>query len=302
MRMWLYFLAATIAASRSLSVQSFSIPRTSATAEGFDYNNNQDICKCQGRKEIVLHLQEPESQSSLSYDDADGASKGFVSTLTAIINSMSTSSQLKKVTAGEDEETTDQSNTLSRGSPYGSPPTSPAELMERIQMDYVKRNYLWTGDLDLSCFEESCRFRDPTISFVGTDTFRENTQNLVPLVNAFVTECRSDLLSIRQDVECIQTRWNMVGSLTGSRFLFWKPKIDVIGRTKFWFRPSSSLPTDRTSSDNSADAGSASKSSSPYFQVYYYDEEWEIPAYQALLQLITPPGTFPNSQRKLEEK
>ena len=33
---------------------------------------------------------------------------------------------------------------------------------------------------------------------------------------------------------------------------------------------------------------SASSLASSSLQVYYYDEEWEIPAYQALLQIITP--------------
>lgn len=270
-----------LASTWLLPVQSFSIPFMSATER---------------RMHVVLNLEEPENLSSLSYDDADGTSKGIVSTLTAIVNSLSTNSRNET-----NRETTDQSTTslLGEGSlSMSAPPTSPGELMERIQMDYVERNYLWTGDLDLSCFEEMCRFKDPTISFVGTDTFRKNTQNLVPLVNAFVTDCRSDLLSIQQSDDYIQTRWNMVGTLAGSRFLFWKPKIDVIGRTKFWFRP---IPADSTGDGdvNNTNAETVSRSSSsPSFQVYYYDEEWEIPAYQALLQLLTPPGTFPNSQKK----
>ena len=55
----------------------------------------------------------------------------------------------------------------------------------------------------------------------------------------------------------------MVGDLTG---LFWKPRIDVIGRTKFWFK-----------TDENGDV-----------RVYFYDEIWEMPAAKALLQLITP--------------
>jgi len=46
-----------------------------------------------------------------------------------------------------------------------------------------------------------------------------------------------------------------------------------VGRTKFWY---------------GTDGGSP-------FQVYYYDEEWEIPAWKALLQIVTPAGTIPNA-------
>jgi hypothetical protein len=77
----------------------------------------------------------------------------------------------------------------------------------------------------------------------------------------------------------------MVGELNG---LFWKPKIDVIGQTKFWFRRT-------TVDDSSSNANGEEEVQASFLQVYNYDEEWEIPAYQALLQLITPAGTFPNS-------
>jgi hypothetical protein len=56
----------------------------------------------------------------------------------------------------------------------------------------------------------------------------------------------------------------MVGDLK----LPWRPRIDVIGRTKFRFQQQ--------------DGG---------YQVYSYDEVWEMPAGNALLQLITPAGT-----------
>ena len=63
----------------------------------------------------------------------------------------------------------------------------------------------------------------------------------------------------------------MVGELNA---IPWKPKIDVIGRTKFWYKQEDGC-------DN--------------FRVVFYDEEWEIPAGKALLQLITPSGTIANS-------
>ena len=47
------------------------------------------------------------------------------------------------------------------------------------------------------------------------------------------------------------------------------------GRTKFWFKRDINAP------------GS--------YRVYFYDESWEIAAFQALLQLITPANTFPST-------
>lgn len=146
--------------------------------------------------------------------------------------------------------------------------------MLRIQDDYVKRNYLWTGDIDLACFDKNCKFTDPTISFESRDTFVRNTANLKVLVDKLtdVGGTASKLLDISVTDDYVESRWNMVGDLTG---LPWKPKIDVIGRTKFWFR------------DNQGTG----------LQVYFYDEAWEMPAGKALLQLITPGGKTPGTSQ-----
>lgn len=223
---------------------------------------------------------ENDTGSSLSnYKDSDGASKGIVGSLTGIVN---------KVSATREQRDQPSSSLEAK-----SAPQTPEELLDRIQKDYTERNYLWTGDLDLDCFFKECVFTDPTISFVGTDKFTENTQNLVPIVEAFAEDYRSDLLSISLgsdqkpnnenvldaidgDGYFVESRWNMVGSLTASPLFFWKPKIDVIGRTKFWFRRDDSTP----------DGG---------YKVYFYDESWEIAAWKALLQIITPAGTFPST-------
>lgn len=209
----------------------------------------------------ILGLHQQRRQSALweRFEDSDRASKGFVSTLTAFVN-----------TLGKRE--TKVLDLSSRKAP-----SSKNELLERIRDDYVLHNYLWTGEIDLACFESNCTFTDPTISFTGTDQFVRNIQNLRPIVDSLTNNgvsCQSLLLSINLgDEQYVQTRWNMVGALTA---LPWKPRIDVIGRTKFWFRSN--------------------------HRVWSYDEEWELTAWKALLQLVTPAGTIPNSEETTDNE
>ena len=135
----------------------------------------------------------------------------------------------------------------------------------------TERNYLWTGNIDLACFAPDCQFQDPTLSFTGRDQFVTNVQNLQPILEAVqIANPHSILLDIQQTEDYVQTRWNMVGSFGG--WLFWKPQLNVIGNTKFWFRPTDERPD---------------KQDQP-LQVYFYEEEWEMPAYKALLQLLRP--------------
>jgi hypothetical protein len=222
----------------------------------------------------TLHATD-EKQTS-GYEDSDAGSKGLVSSLTALVNSF-----------GKKEASPEAVS-------VGVPPASPEELLERIRRDYTVKNYLWTGDIDLPAFDEKCRFTDPTLSFTGTDTFVRNLQNLRPIVDSVIRrpeDCRSDLLDIQLTPEYVQTRWNMVGELSA---LPWKPKIDVIGRTKFWYKQNAVLDEDTTNTEgvtaSTADSGKG-------YRVFFYDEEWEIPAAKALLQLITPAGTIRNSSR-----
>jgi len=100
-------------------------------------------------------------------------------------------------------------------------------------------------------------------------------------------------LQLREEEGYVQSRWNMVGELYG---LPWKPKIDVNGRTKFWFRKGTDVCVDDTVKDDS----DRCKSSLPSFVVYFYDEEWEMLAGKVLLQLITPAGTIRNSSLKTD--
>ncbi|KAL7567646.1 hypothetical protein ACA910_000238 [Epithemia clementina (nom. ined.)] len=204
------------------------------------------------------------TKSSLSYEETDAATKGVVSLLTSLVNSVM--APFNK--PGVDNICIGNNPALESLTQFS--PRSPQELLERIRTDYTERNYLWTGNIDLACFDEDCRFKDPTLSFVGRNQFVQNVQNLQPIVAAIVSQEQSLLLDIQLNEQqgYVQTRWNMVGEFTG---LFWKPRLDVVGRTKFWF--------------NSSDTNGSPDLS---YSVYFYDEEWEIPAYRALLQLFVP--------------
>jgi Uncharacterized conserved protein (DUF2358) len=237
------------------------IPSSFASASRGHIGRSRRRCPIIERREGELHSK---------YDDKNEyASKGIVSFMTNLVN---TAVEAWSILFSRSPNT--ESPTLTPTSicavRAASPPSSSQELLERIREDYTMKNYLWTGDLDLNnVFESNCRFTDPTLSFVGTDEYVKNIRNLRPILNLLtnVSDCRSDLLHIKTYDRYVQTRWNMVGTLTG---LPWQPNIDVIGQTKFWYNNDT-------------------------FQIYFYDEVWEIPASQALLQLITPAGTIPNS-------
>ena len=118
-------------------------------------------------------------------------------------------------------------------------------------------------------------------------------------------DSKSDLLSItiNEDERYIETRWNMIGSFNK---LLWKPKIDVIGRTKFWYREEEVITTNNADdgeskdddNDNNIENGKEKRTIA--YQVYFYDEMWEVPAGLALLQLITPAGTIANTTATMQ--
>jgi hypothetical protein len=225
-------------------------------------------------RNINLAAVEGRGGTTDSYETSDASSKGLVSSLTGIVNLFMGESKANK----------------HNNDPLPPAPVTPQALMKAIQEDYTVKNYLWTGDIHLPAFEPDCTFTDPTLSFTGTQKFVSNVKNLVPIVD-FLTEQaskredgtgpKSELLdiSLNEDDGYVQTRWNMVGDLSR---LPWKPAIDVIGRTKFWY---TKIKNDGNGNDNAQDG----------YRVYFYDEEWELEAGTALLQLITPKGSIPNS-------
>ena len=226
-----------------------------------------------------------------SYQTSGSVIKGIVSSLTSLTNAI-----LQTTPRTTDEP----SNNITLSPISHDAPTSPQELLTRISNDYRVNNYLWTGNLDISCFTCNCTFTDPTLSFVGVAKYAENVRNLIPIVNYLLgddddeehqSSSRSDLLSItiNDTDKYIETRWNMVGNLTK---LFWKPRIDVIGRTKFWYQQIPKQSREKIKGDDS------STEEESIYQVYFFDEQWEIPAGLALLQLVTRTGTIANTNKQ----
>ena len=245
-----------------------------------------------------------------SYQTSASVIKGIVSSLTSLTNA------IFQTTPTTTDESSSNINSIEISS-YA--PASPQELLTRISNDYTINNYLWTGKLDTSCFISNCTFTDPTLSFVGVHKYITNVHNLIPIVNYLLgyndndnddeqqqqqqsSSSRSDLLSItiNETDQYIETRWNMVGNFTK---LFWKPRVDVIGRTKFWYQqilsPMAPSRVQKIIVGNDTTTSSTEEEELVYYyQVYLYDEQWEIPAGLALLQLVTRAGMIPNTNKQ----
>ena len=231
----------------------------------------QIVCPRRSKQTLNAEPKCTADEESSSYESSTSFIKGIVSSLTSVSNFFSLSNEVDS----SPEEQMVASQTLN------SSPTTAEELLDRIKADYTENNYLWTGKLDTSAFTQNCKFTDPTISFEGIDKYVQNVGNLVPVVKFLLGKkqySRSELLEISSNMKegYIETRWNMIGELDA---LPWRPKVDVIGRTKFWYQTNQQGEKEKV-------------------QVYFYDEKWEIPAGLALLQFITPANTIANSSVK----
>lgn len=115
-----------------------------------------------------------------SFQTSDSTSKGLVSFLTNAVNSFAPSTTETKEISNDaiDSILTEDGQSSS---------LTPQELMDKLREDYEDKNYLWTGDLYTDAFVTDCQFTDPTISFVGIDTYKTNVNNLVPIMN-FLTK------------------------------------------------------------------------------------------------------------------
>ena len=256
-----------------LSILLLSISLTISFGFVFERCHYKDTNTRYGLQRSKTQLDAVENkEGSSSYESSASVTKSIVSSLTSLTNSIFEPTR--------QEDTT--SLTIEQPWVSQSPPSSPQQLLTRIQDEYIENNYLWTGKLDTSSFVSNCTFTDPTLSFVGVKKFVSNVGNLVPVVNYLLGDDQDEKssqsilldISLNEEEQYVETRWNMLGKLDR---LFWRPKIDVIGKTKFWYKE-------------------ITEGEEKTYQVYFYDEMWEIPAGLALLQLVTPAGTIANTR------
>ena len=180
-----------------------------------------------------------------SYEGSGGAVKAVVGALTALVNAV----------MRRDDEIEGGINLEDRS------PLSLDELRGGIVGDY-ERCYLWTGDIDPLLYDAQCTFTDPTLSFQGLQTFQKNLANLRPIIDRFVIDYSVILYSCEIDEACTEVvaRWRMIGTVGFP----WRPKIDLIGKTRFKY---------------ASDKGN---------RIVAYLETWETPAAQVLLNLLKP--------------
>ena len=144
---------------------------------------------------------------------------------------------------------------------YKKESISSFELIERLREDF-RKGYLFSGEIDAVIYDRDCIFTDPTLSFKGLNTFRRNIDNLKPLISRFVGESIVLLHNIKLDTKenNVKATWTMNGSIN----LPWRPRIDIRGETTYTF-------------DNEKSG-----------RVVDYYEKWELPAVDALAQLLKP--------------
>lgn len=249
--------------------------------------------KGKGYRKLASQRDDEQTKNLSSFTATDSSTKGFVSTATNLLNSLNWINKPKGRKDSDENKLIYDANATKR------PPATVEDLMLLLRKDYEVNNYLWTGELSVEAFTPSCIFTDPTISFQGTSTYINNLQSLIPIVNWLTRNttqlsCQSLLLSLDVDEAqgYVESRWNMVGELCA---LPWRPRINVVGRTKFWYKyivdqEDGEEDGETAMHQDSANASRNKTTSSTICstQVFFYDESWEIPASQALLQLITP--------------
>ena len=200
-----------------------------------------------------------------NYKETSSAVKNLVSGLTAVVNAFGESGD------AEGDGMTRKERREAR--PLPTTPRDPNALVRDISREFTEAKYLWTGDITPEMYDLFCTFTDPTLSFVGLDTFERNLKNLQPVLRRLVRDSDVELYACELLGEDeagggggdgrVRASWRMTGNLR----LPWRPRIDLEGRTTFTFR----------------DWGEARGC-----LITAYNEEWELSAGEAVSQLVRP--------------
>ena len=136
---------------------------------------------------------------------------------------------------------------------------TPNEIFDGVVGDF-ERGYLFSGAIDAELYDEDCSFTDPTISFTGLSTFERNIASLKPILDRFVGNSVVVLYNCSLTDSSVVTRWRMSGNVK----LPWNPRIELTGSTRLTFDPTKNG------------------------RIVSYFETWDIPASNALFQLLQP--------------
>jgi len=232
--------------------------------------------------------EESSSSSSYSYSDYSETSS-FVKTVV---------SGMTNVANGLRKKSNDSPEAASSPLRFDNPAKTKTELSNRIADEFRVKEYLWTGDIDCDLFSLGCTFTDPTLSFTGLRTFRDNLESLQPSLRRIAPEGKRRVelraCGVMADSDVVVAKWRMVGNLQ----LPWQPKIDIEGETRFQFRREF-VDDDMNVTDESSGSSSSSSSSSnsdgdkneakqTCLRVVSYRETWSTSASDALWQLVRP--------------
>jgi Uncharacterized conserved protein (DUF2358) len=144
---------------------------------------------------------------------------------------------------------------------YAAESLTPIEVFEGVVKDF-ENGYLFSGQIDSEIYAEDCVFTDPTLSFRGLSTFERNIASLKPILDRFVGDTLVVLYDCQLDAvpRKVKATWRMSGAVK----LPWNPRIELTGNTAMTFDP---------------EQGG---------RIVDYFERWDIPATDALLQLLRP--------------
>ena len=203
---------------------------------------------------------ETASSSFSRYDETSGAVKTLVSGLTNIVNAFGVGPDVNDAERGMTRKQRREARALP------SVARDPARLASDISKEFTEAKYLWTGDIDPEMYDLFATFCDPTLAFVGLDTFERNLKNLQPVLRRVVRDSDIELYSCELAVDApneVRAAWRMTGNLN----VPWRPRIDLKGRTTFTFK------------NYGIDRGCL---------IVAYKEEWELSAAEAVGQLLRP--------------
>ena len=219
--------------------------------------------RARGARRVACRAEDDVERSN--YKDTSSAVKNLVSGLTALVNAFGESGGAERdgMTRKERRE----------ARPLPTTPRDPNALVRDISREFTEAKYLWTGDITPEMYDLFCTFTDPTLSFVGLETFERNLKNLQPVLRRLVRDSDVELYACELAGEDesgggggdgrVRASWRMTGNLR----LPWRPRIDLEGRTTFTFR------------DLGEGRGCL---------ITAYNEEWELSAGEAVSQLVRP--------------